>query len=638
MPSNEAPKDSFQFRPLAWIRMPFTLLRGITPRGSTDKLLALLSLTVSVIAALYALVDDQVTSRFSPDYRIVFALVVGLLFLLSIFSIFRGRDRRGSALKRETEKFRLTLLLQRAYLEPNSPLLGFMAGWINRVLDEFQIWKPTVVTVDGSYWKSCVRYLELDDHVKAVSDTSGTIKEQQSIDFNAPITPNVKERIYLHDWVDFFDVNKVTQHVYEARPQAAENASVYLSHAPIRLIENAIRPFDGYSGKLEEFNRVIGWNVFFMKQNIVGGFVWSEDSRRILLHVRQDPGLWEVVVKNYERLRDLSIRINSETTSQEFLAKWLKKNDIGKWIWGKAPVHQRGASYSTKYDGHIRAWIPGYENLVDACADHVKYEIIQHIREMGRQRDREDARVLEIGFGTGALSFKLIEWIGDFNGPLEAASRRMQGRRIYPGVRLRFSAVDSIGDDWIKLIERHEVDRLKKIKIDIRKIFKRGTFGSDLEDLPYPSYDIICSSLVLHDLVKKPSKDEFTKFLITLGRLLRPGGRVVMGDVFTAGDEARRLWWKDWMRDNALTTEAIEKFFEYNDDMFNTFKKSDIKQWALELGCQADVYNPHPSDDPMRNSSPLGVLVIHFGQDGLPESLETLGLTKVIESPQENRD
>jgi arsenite methyltransferase len=153
-----------------------------------------------------------------------------------------------------------------------------------------------------------------------------------------------------------------------------------------------------------------------------------------------------------------------------------------------------------------------------------KFEVwAEALRDLGL---RGDERLLDMGCGRGAVL-------------LAAAKLLPNGRAI--GVDIwRADQTDNSPDDTVRNAEIEGVaDR-----VEVRT--------ADVTDLPFDdnSFDVIVSSLVVHNI---PSKDGRSKAISEAARVLRPGGRLALVDIFFTNHYARQLrglGWTDVTRRN----------------------------------------------------------------------------------------
>lgn len=540
----------------------------------------------------------------------IFFLVLGLWVALALAGV---KKTRAYYLMIGVMRFRLALRIKRGWLAKDNPMLGLIAGWLNRLVQELDFKDPKRFTIDADYWTYCLRHLDLDDEVVAVADLGALPLSSTA----APQSEKLAERVYLIPWNVFFDDAALAERLKIAVGQAVHNTQVYVGHIPDYLVEERLTPFGG-ADDLGRFDSCLGWNIFLMRDFIVGAFVHDDSSDRILLHIAQSERLHRIVKTNYEAVKNHSIRITPDTTTDGLKRQWMTRHGIGAWIWGRKRIQERGPSYTNKYDGHIRTWVSDYELFIKACAEQVQSEVVHLIRESG-SKGTSDIRILEIGFGTGALTLPLLAWIDQFNEPLDAVAERMfkeQGSAF----RVKYVGIDEISDKWIPII------KLRKEYKDLgRRNFsgalRLGSFSNDMSAVVNEGpFDIICASLVLHDLLGDDDSrgnltlhERFGRLMATARPMLRPKGRLIFADVFTGSAEKPRAWWQDRMERQGLSPEARKSFFENNMDMVATLTEEEANSWALAN--EADVYFVSPyGEGGLAGMSPFKIMTIKLRQ------------------------
>jgi SAM-dependent methyltransferase len=186
--------------------------------------------------------------------------------------------------------------------------------------------------------------------------------------------------------------------------------------------------------------------------------------------------------------------------------------------------------------------------------------------------------VLEVGFGTGALTQAIIEWIDSIDRPINV------GHSI---PLIRFFGIDRAYSLMFPLLQQ----RIKGIDEERYNIsLSEGTLWSALP----PSisnakpFDIICGSLVLHDLIAADPLEKFGEMLKICRDFLTPGGRLIFADIFPHGDPAteenEKVFWHNWMERNGLPEKEINNFFHHNTDMLNTVNQEQVALAATENG------------------------------------------------------
>ncbi|GAA3130499.1 class I SAM-dependent methyltransferase [Nonomuraea salmonea] len=229
-----------------------------------------------------------------------------------------------------------------------------------------------------------------------------------------------------------------------------------------------------------------------------------------------------------------------------------KKLEIGRWDrrWTRA-TEQRSPAYFERYDQHIRAWIPAYDQLIQYCAATVASEILRIY-----QASDTPVSILEIGYGTGSLTASIIPWIHTLCEPFD------QLGQDYPVDRYR--AIDR-ASQMRELAVRKVGDELGRV---VRLLNK--TAWEDVDD--GVKHNVIFGSLVMHFLLGPDPTDEALRgFFHECARRLAVGGSLVFADCFAPdtdeGREAAVAAWRSWMVGNGLSEEYADAYLEGNPDM-----------------------------------------------------------------------
>ena len=100
-------------------------------------------------------------------------------------------------------------------------------------------------------------------------------------------------------------------------------------------------------------------------------------------------------------------------------------------------------------------------------------------------------------------------------------------------------------------------------------------------------FDVVCGSLVLHDMLDGRDDESVVALLRALARRLRPGGALVFADCFPAHAAAARAeefaTWETWMTDVAgLAPDAVEAFRAGNPEVV-AMRSHDVLRAAATL-------------------------------------------------------
>jgi hypothetical protein len=288
----------------------------------------------------------------------------------------------------------------------------------------------------------------------------------------------------------------------------------------------------------------------------------------------------------FDRLRETSVKIDTTTTQGvEVKRQWFKKRRIGEWReeWRGGSV--RTDSYYRHYDQHIRAWIPQYEVL----SNRVAKEVIKHVsgpHHLARGR----SVIGEIGVGTGAVTQLVARW-ADAVGKAE----------IQPFYR--YICVD-IEDTMIQATER----AIKPFAGKHRFESHNGTdFAALRAALPGRKYDVICGSLILHYVNRRP-EEGWGWLADTFEELLGESGVAVFGGCFfdaASEDKKKQLQsWVNWMTTNGLHQSVAQRFVDQNWEMSSMSSHEEVMApFKAKFECRYE-----PID--RKRELPFGVLLM----------------------------
>ena len=110
--------------------------------------------------------------------------------------------------------------------------------------------------------------------------------------------------------------------------------------------------------------------------------------------------------------------------------------------------------------------------------------------------------------------------------------------------------------------------------------------------------DILCGSLVLHDLLGTQIQEHLPKLLEILCAVMSSDGVVFFGDVFQANSET--TWdkelqqWQKCMRNEGMLPEQISQFMDLNPEMRYPVTQRVLSEMAERYGFATDWINlPH---------------------------------------------
>jgi SAM-dependent methyltransferase len=453
------------------------------------------------------------------------------------------------------------------------PLMRFLGGWHQLLADAFEKGGDAVFQIDSGYYQSCLKAFgdESRRQVRAVADL--TDETERFWDSNPdPLETSVRERIFLTDWRSFFDDGMLTELTKLLDRQRARY-EVRVGHTD--------KPWNGQRHPLGDAGA--GQHLLLMEPDLVGGYVKEGAARHV--RVERSAAKYAEAGHRYRELRDATVLFQRGWSPLELRRHWLDEHAIGAWKPEWDGMRGPGPDYYGQYDRHIRCWIPDYERLVKHCADLTTGELAARMRETDRP-----LTVLEIGYGTGALTRYLLEWIRHLNRPLEGLGARIVERYL--------------GVDRSDVMQTITMSRLANRGVDAR--FCTGTAPGD-----WPPgarrYDVVCGSLVFHDMV---GGGRLPDVLRAFKDVLASRGRLVFLDVFFDEEphRARGLsFWKRWMQEFGLRDSEIDAFFSGNQDMLNSVSATELRDAARAAGFDSPEFRSVPG---IRQESPFRVAVL----------------------------
>jgi hypothetical protein len=477
-----------------------------------------------------------------------------------------------------------TCLIAERYRQEH-PFTRFVGGWLTQINEELSSRGSSVFQVDARYYEGCLSAFRHSDQrtvtaIADLSDSTETFWKRRP----EPLRTSVNERIFVIDWCLFFDSARFPRLCEFLRDQRKEY--------PVRLVANST-PFlfehqFGHDG--------VGCHLLLIEPDVVGGYI-SERQRRYL-RVESNKGMYERASFQYEAIRDMSIAIDPNWSDADIRRAWIQKEKIGIWNPEWDEVHTRSEDYFSKYDMHIRCWIPGYEQLIGHCAATIQREIAESL-----DTDGSPSCLLEIGFGTGALTEQVLRWVEHLNRPftLLGKPRPIQS---YIGV-----------DRAPKMCElfREKLRRLGDLAIDSQ--FANAVALKGLRWITGDGGEGACvllfGSLVLHDILGSNPAASFEEFLCDCRSLLTPGGGIVLADSFTSADGAERArqmdYWRRSMMSNGLSDDEADAFFAYNHEMVETITVSQVREAAARNGFEYIDPGPVPGTSTW---SPFKVVIL----------------------------
>jgi hypothetical protein len=353
--------------------------------------------------------------------------------------------------------------------------------------------------------------------------------------------------------------------------------------------------------------RLKGLNRFYAGNNIVGGY--ADDSGehiRLLAYHNADrqngPYAHEMEILARLDQRKLPVPGDVETDSTT-LASWIYSNVFTKPNLDAIYEHTRSA-YADEYDGNIVRVTPGYFTQLDKLTAEAKRALVALYAPYSG-RERRNMRVLELGFGTGALTGRIMRMCSEFLDQMQTGTELGD----LPSIEIE-------GWDANSTMVKIATTRLMK---SIRRPISRTRYP-DLRLMKYAPdshvqtgdrYDLVVGSFVIHywmdsypngPVTSSSALLRFTGFLSSLrDQLLAPGGLALFVDTFydqENADDERRLWANYAARQLESSSQA-DNYLKRNQWQFYAATTNLIEEVSLKLGFRVWWRQPVP-DFPFR--------------------------------------
>jgi SAM-dependent methyltransferase len=502
------------------------------------------------------------------------------------------------------------------------PMLHLLSGWVGSVGNHAARGTRGELVADPAYYLPSFTALRdwEDGRSWAVADMTSFRESFWMPDHAAELSQPISERIFLIDWTCFYEnedklgdyiemwrqhlEDRDSQHQLPAlsgddvapggaveKPVSPNGQSVARDGDAYRILVAAKRPWDGDT---HPFVRRDGDHLLVVEPDTVGSYVVDDDGRT-RMYFRRDPAAFRDALHFFQRLRRRAVQFDPSFDVQTLRRAWLEVEGLGRWdpSWGSEP-EERPPSYYRRYDAHVRSWIPRYSELIELSAAAVQGEIVTVHQERRKSLD-----VLEVGYGTGALTEKIVKWLSALNEPFGLLRRELPVRS-YRGIdglvgnHERTAKLTETGSPWLPV----QLDQ-----------------GTLLGDLPVEaSYDVVFSSLVFHLLRSRDNPDSLRTVVGKLFSILRPGGRLVIADVFSPADKKEYDHfidrWRKWMIRRGLDEENADGFLRHNDSLTNAPTVAEV------VGLAAPYTGREPSIRNIGRPSffPFSVLTFELGQ------------------------
>jgi SAM-dependent methyltransferase len=465
---------------------------------------------------------------------------------------------------------------QKVFIENDEqPFLAFLSGWVNQLSGEL-LHGENIFKLDIDYYERCLSEFTENSRkdILAIADLTD---DAETFWQNYPDTKNtmVHERIFLFDVQKCFNLGEISK-IFEILKSQAAHYDIKVGFKNFSL---KIPPHNHFHNALHSMNCII------IKPNMVGRYIILNrqiNKNRTMLQFVFDKHETNLHLNEYNTLSDKTIAFERKWRDNNVMIEELfKKYEIGKWKkdWN-VKAKERDDSYFEWYEGHIRAWIKDYDDLIKTAIQAV-------FRIKSKFNNNEKFNVLEIGFGSGILSKVLIE-----------------------DEEIDYLGIDPALKKWEKLLNQNFGNRW----VSIKDKFIEGAAWDPIPQtvMKNKPFNLICGSLVLHDFYEddKSARKAFSNMLtfVDSKNMLKENGALIFADIFIGENTENKLdlinSWKKHLTDTGkFSTSDYNIFKDSNKEMFENLSEEEIKLIANSHSYDANFSvwaEKHSTDNPFK--------------------------------------
>lgn len=378
----------------------------------------------------------------------------------------------------------------------------------------------------------------------------------------------VGERVFFTDWDTVHDDRSMSHLVQRLVMQSKHLPGDY----KVRLgIIDAPRPSKEHPlGK-----DAVGWHLLLHEESsLVGGYKPDQSNNQIRNVLISDPAVYNNAWAFYESLRKRTLPIGRGDDTGSVHRRINETYGLGTFepAWKSQRTPDREDGYFVRYPRNIRRWEPGYDAMTLACARAIKQEVIRRFNN-----NRPPSLILEVGVGDGGLTQHVARWCDEMNKKLEQIEYGKPCVDEYIGIDMARQMLDRLPSEVTQSVCLSTVE---------------GYFPDDYKRrLAGRKVDILCGSLVLHDIIGTLDDNLRTVhiFLSAARECLADDGVAIFADSLMSGDpELRRIqveWWKSEMiKRRGLTRRQANDFVDRNPEMVKTLNDQHLKLLAGDYG------------------------------------------------------
>lgn len=465
-----------------------------------------------------------------------------------------------------------------AAYQTDHPFPYLLSGRMDAFTEELEDGGTSRLVTDSDYYETSFDKLRLWEGgtIRAIADLTDDTETFWMPEHPDTMSAHVSERIFLVDWKLFFDGEEdLARHIEGWRRHKERYQG---------------RKYDIYIATKDEADRghplsspAIAQHLLVMDPDSIGGYRRKPGTQRRQLVTERNERRHERALDYYQAIRDRSVLFDPDYTAGDIKRQWLSINRLGYWgeNWSEH-TENRESEYFAHYDKHVRCWIPSYDQMLRDTAALVEQEIL-----LIWGRVHRPINLLELGYGTGNLTTRLISWIRIFH---EAFTD--------PGADAPVGRY--IGIDRAPRMVRRARLAFQDGSSRLQPVLRRGRAWLDVPETW--KHDLIFGTLSLHFVLgADPPQARLDEFFAQCARRLSENGSVVIADVFRPDHDdqaaATTERWLGWMVENGMSTAAAETFLAGNADMVRSAVVEDFIEAGKRNGFVCSTHKPVSDPD-----------------------------------------
>jgi SAM-dependent methyltransferase len=548
---------------------------------------AIYTVMIFTLSAITTLVLTQFSEPDKELFRLGGIIIIAFVFIACLYFLFKS-DSTDTKVKKEVDSFvgnhfkshlnkiQSACLRVSEKKESTHPLIIMIGDFMVQLSGEIE---RESVEIPSRYYVSCFSSLKAIESIEIYAIADLCTGDENWSTGHETMWKNVKERVFHIHWEDMFSpaLGELLIGLKKDEEQILQ------SGCKLKLITTLESSEINEKHPLDE-KAPVGKHLLIISDSLVGGYISKNDGEKLYLQASR-PNTLESSKEYYKRFQDLSIEIDINMAIKDIRNHWINKADIGKWNNAWNGKQERDRDYVEYYDQHILCWIADYPYLLNQSRVVVRNEISMFCKQKS-----ESLNILELGCGTGKLTKMLFEDIKKLN-------------NVVPNSVESFFVIDQ--SEQMLLKTESSIDDLSNSLFELK--FEWLKFDKKSENILDKKFNVIVGTLIFHFLIGKDwDKKQIIDIFINLrDNWLSDSGCIIFGDIFFTKDikSAQITYWKEFMKEQGMSLELVEMFFENNHDMVSSPDIGIIREVVQECDMKIEIFEKP-------NANPFNVIKV----------------------------